>query len=496
MRKNQLWQIALVFAFSLALTKPVLAGEPSVSINRGDSTTKTRAVTLWFVPSSSPAQYIRVGESPTLSDAGWETFFSQRSWTLSPGPGTKTVYVQFRDRSGLLSPIISDSIVLTLPASPTLDFTVNNNGAETNSRYVNLTLNYTEGVETVALSNTADGFGTPVAVQKNLTWVLSPGTGNKTVYLRYVDGYGNSKVVTKKIHYTEPGRYLKEGTLIKGLDDTIYYYGFDGKLHAFLHSGIYHSWYKDFMNVTVVSQPKLREYEIGNPMCVRPGTWLLRFTNSPRVYAVEPGCILRPIRSEAEAHILYGQDWQKRIMDMDPFYEIFYHVKILTNFQAYDDRDRDGIDYRQEQMYGSSDYKVDSDSDGVSDYEEIVYWFSDPTRTDTDADGVSDGKEVVRNQSPVGFGELKKVPEGTYEYPLGSVIFNPETKTTVYRDIDGTYSTKKKDTKDQPGVPFAESFVIHPTVLISFPKSKTSKSVEPPFLRYPVTEQGGTYLSQ
>lgn len=495
MRKNQLWQIALVFLFSFVVVRPVLAGEPSVSINRGDQTTKTRAVTLWLIPSSAPVQYVRIGETSTLSEASWEPFFSQKSWVLTPGPGTKTVYVQFRDRYGLLSPVISDSIVLSLPANPTLDFTINNNATETNSRSVNLTLTASEGIENVALSNTSESFSLPVPLQKNLTWVLSSGTGNKTVYIRYTDGYGNSKVVSKKIHYTEPSRYLKEGTLIKGSDDTVYYYGFDGKLHAFLHSGIYHSWYKDFMNVTVVSQTKMREYEVGNPLCVRPGTWLLRFTNSPRVYAVEPGCELRPLRSEAEAYILYGKDWQKRILPMDPFYEIFYHVKNLTSFQAYDDRDRDGIDYRQEQMYGSSDYKVDSDRDGVSDYEEIIYWFSDPVRVDTDGDGVSDGKEILRNQSPVGLAELKKVPEGTYDYPIGSVLVDAASKGTYYRDSNGLYYSKKKESKDQAGIAFADNFIIHSSIAVPLNKAKSSKT-EPSFLHYPVAQESGNYLSQ
>jgi len=499
MRKIQLWSLAIVSLFSFVVFGVAKAADSSLSINHGDSITKSRFVTLWFTPNGR-AQYIRVSDSPDLSAASWQAYFSQHSYILPPGLGTKTVYAQFRDQYGILSSVINDSIVLSLPATTTLDFTINEGAKETSSRYVDLKLNYSEGIETVAFANSSDGFETTYQVQKSFPWVLSSGTGDKTVYIKYTDGYGASKVVSRKIRYVEPSRYLKEGTLIKGQGDTIYYYGFDGKLHAFLHNAIYHSWFKDFLNVTVVSQPKIREYQIGSPMCMRPGTWLLRFSNSSRVYAVEPGCTLRPIRSEAEAYILYGKDWGKKIMVMDPFYEIFYRAKSLTAYQPYDDRDRDGIDFRQEQMYGSSDMKVDSDIDGVSDYEEIVYWFSDPTMTDTDGDGVSDGKEILKNQSPVGFGDLKKVPAGTYEYPLGSVVYDPEAKSYVYRDTNGLFYTytinkKIKSTEDKR-IAFTENFILRPTLLVPFEKSKSSRSSEPAFLQYPVSQNAGGYVAQ
>ena len=54
------------------------------------------------------------------------------------------------------------------------------------------------------------------------------------------------------------------------------------------------------------------------------------------------------------------------------------------------------MDKVTEDSYGSSDYEIDSDSDGLGDYEEIYYWFSDPMSDNTDGDGFKDGAEVVR----------------------------------------------------------------------------------------------------
>ncbi len=500
MKKFQLWSSLFVFSLSLFFAQTVSAIDPSVSINFGDGSTKTRSVNLWFTPNFR-AQYVRISDTSDINFVQWQPYFSQRPWLLTPGAGTKTVWVQFRDQFGLLSSVVSDSITLTLPATTTLDFSIQGNAKQTNSRAVQLTLFPSEGIETISVGNNLNELESPIRVQRTMDWLLSPGSGEKTVFIQYTDGYGISKIVSKKIQYTEPARYLKEGSIIKGQGDTVYYHGNDGKLHPFLHSAIYHSWMKDFSNITVVSQQKIREYQIGNPICVRPGTWLVRFSNSPRVYAVEPACSLRPIRSESEAFILYGKDWQKRVVVFDAFYEIFYRVKDLTNYQAYDDRDRDGIDFRQEQAYGSSDRQVDTDNDGLSDYEEIVYWFSDPIRSDTDADGISDGAEILQNQSPVGFRELIKVPEGTYEYPLGSIIADPEKKSALYfRDEAGLFHTytpnKKTKTVDEKRIAFSENFIIRPTVLVPFTKAKTSKSIEPLFLKYPVTKGAAGYIAE
>lgn len=500
MRKFQLWFGAIVVAMVLGGISPVYAGEASVSINRGEENTKTRSVLLWFVPSGQ-TQSVRMSESMDLSNFAFEPYISQKAWVLSSGAGKKTLYVQFRDVNGNVSSVVSDSIQYSIPQNPTLSFTVNNGSKETNSRYVDLKLDYTEGIESVELGNSKDFFEMPIRVQKNLNWILSPGGGDKTVYLKYTDGYGKSKILSQKIRYTQTGRYIKEGSLLKGPTDTVYYYGYDGKLHPFLHPAIFGSWYKSFSDVVVVSQVKLREYQVGAPVCLRPATWLLRFSNSSRVYAIEPGCMLRPIRSEAEATILFGKEWQKKIMVMDPFYEIFYKIRDLTVFQYSDDHDRDGIDVRQEQMYGTSDSKVDSDVDGLSDYEEIIYWFSDPTLADTDGDKLLDGEEIQKSQTPIGYGELKKVPEGTYDYPVGSIVYDPDTKGSVYRDIDGKYypyvTPKKKVTNEEDSIiPFASNFVIRPTILLPYQKSRKTKTTLPSFLSYPVTQVGSSYLGQ
>lgn len=60
----------------------------------------------------------------------------------------------------------------------------------------------------------------------------------------------------------------------------------------------------------------------------------------------------------------------------------------------------------------------DSDKDGLSDYEEVSVYFTDPLNFDTDGDGISDGDEVMMGMNPNGPGKLVDffVPHGGNNY--------------------------------------------------------------------------------
>lgn len=67
-----------------------------------------------------------------------------------------------------------------------------------------------------------------------------------------------------------------------------------------------------------------------------------------------------------------------------------------------DDLDRDGILDSEEAELGTSSEQYDTDGDGLTDYDEINVWQSDPTNPDSDGDGFSDGWEVLSGYSPTG----------------------------------------------------------------------------------------------
>lgn len=86
----------------------------TISINGGNASTPSRSVILKISASDpSPASGVasmrfRNGETSTWSS--WSAYSTSKSWTLTAGAGTKTVYVQYRDRAGNLSAATSDTI--------------------------------------------------------------------------------------------------------------------------------------------------------------------------------------------------------------------------------------------------------------------------------------------------------------------------------------------------------------------------------------------------
>lgn len=97
---------------------------PSVSINADAIGTKSRTVTL-TLGATDDSGVTQMCISNTTSCTSWLTYATSRSWSLSSGVGTKTVYVKFRDRYGNTTANVSDTIVYetTLPTTSTLSGT-------------------------------------------------------------------------------------------------------------------------------------------------------------------------------------------------------------------------------------------------------------------------------------------------------------------------------------------------------------------------------------
>lgn len=95
----------------------------TVVVNNGSAWTKVTAVSLTFPNTHSDTVQVRVGTSPTLAGAVYQTYTAGMTlpFTLPAGNGPKTVYAQFKDVGGNLSPIVSDAIGLdgTAPTAPT-----------------------------------------------------------------------------------------------------------------------------------------------------------------------------------------------------------------------------------------------------------------------------------------------------------------------------------------------------------------------------------------
>ena len=64
------------------------------------------------------------------------------------------------------------------------------------------------------------------------------------------------------------------------------------------------------------------------------------------------------------------------------------------------DSDNDGLNDRDEILWGTNPSNPDSDNDGIKDGDEIAFWGTSPTKWDTDGDGLNDYFEINMSLSP------------------------------------------------------------------------------------------------
>ena len=116
-----------------------------------------------------------------------------------------------------------------------------------------------------------------------------------------------------------------QGLMVKLVDDgnpdttvdaAVYIIGADDKRHAFPNELVFNSWGLSFDEVAYIDPVNLANYQLGDNVTMRPGTWLVKITTDPKVYAVEPGGILRWVSTEEIAIELYGEDWADRVVDV------------------------------------------------------------------------------------------------------------------------------------------------------------------------------------
>lgn len=170
-------------------------------------------------------------------------------------------------------------------------------------------------------------------------YTFGSNVSSATVYAKCGDGDGNyatgpvrtiavaneKKIVVFYDHFPPAGTpEVARGTVIKTVCDSyapvndschaVYYYGKDGKKHAFPTESVYKSWFSSYNDVVAVTKRKLASMPAGEPVTYRPGTVLVKFDSSTTVYAIADGQVLRPIMNEAAAKVIYGARWQRYVV--------------------------------------------------------------------------------------------------------------------------------------------------------------------------------------
>lgn len=111
---------------------------------------------------------------------------------------------------------------------------------------------------------------------------------------------------------------LSSGTRFKVAGHSgIYIITSDYKRLYFPHESVYWTWYDDFSGVVTIPNICYDNYpnpnNLPHSVVYRPGSYLIKGSMTPSVYAVEPEGKIRKIGNEAVAAALYGSNWGSKV---------------------------------------------------------------------------------------------------------------------------------------------------------------------------------------
>lgn len=165
--------------FTIQITKNH-APSGSIIVNGGQISTSSINVTLNLTATDLEGEAIEMRFSNDgITWSSWESKISTKSWTLSHGEGSKTVYMQLRDTAGNISNTFSDTIVLD--TTPPVITGVTNNGVYN----TDVTISFNEG--TATLNGATFSSGTTVSTSGNYTLVATDSAGNTTTITFMID---------------------------------------------------------------------------------------------------------------------------------------------------------------------------------------------------------------------------------------------------------------------------------------------------------------------
>ena len=205
-RDNAL-NISLQYSDSIFVDTTAPSG--TITINSGAAYTNNPSVTLTLSaanPGSGMGQMRFSNDGAAWS--AWEANALSKTWSLSAGDGTKTVYVQFRDNVQNTSGSFTDTIGLDT-TGPTGSVSINAGAAYTATTAVTLTLSASDagaGPAQMRFSNDGAAWSAWEAYGTSKSWTLTPGDGQKTVFVQYSDNLGNlSAAITDTIRLDAEG---------------------------------------------------------------------------------------------------------------------------------------------------------------------------------------------------------------------------------------------------------------------------------------------------
>lgn len=125
---------------------------------------------------------------------------------------------------------------------------------------------------------------------------------------------------------TIPSVCAAGGLVRTATSPAVYYCGADNKRYVFAQRSIYDTWFDNFDGVVVISPEDMASLPLGGVVRYRPGSTMVKLQTDPKVYAIAPGGALRWVADEKTAALLYGEIWNRHILDMSDAYFVNYQL--------------------------------------------------------------------------------------------------------------------------------------------------------------------------
>ncbi|MCX6740513.1 MAG: peptidoglycan-binding protein [Candidatus Parcubacteria bacterium] len=309
------------------------------------------------------ATQVMISNNPDFSGASWQVFdFTTKNWTLESGDGIKTVYVKYISSTGRVSQLVSASIEVKSggceivlpevipPVPPEKQPVIPGNIIQAINPLIMLfdQINYQGNSVTITqdnpdLRNTS--FGQDVAASIRVFG------GAIATLFQHINYGGRAEVFTAddpdlsnnliQSQETSSVKFsagevqtIRPGDLLKNFDETIYYYGWDGKRHTFPTRSTFNTWYADFSLVKFLPTEQLQKLPLGANVTFKPGVKMIKLATDPKVYAVDANGTLRWIVNEEVAVALYGPKWTDLVADISDAFFVDYKIGADINSAA------------------------------------------------------------------------------------------------------------------------------------------------------------------
>jgi len=182
-------------AFDASIKLDTTAPSGTIVVNNGDAITTDRVVTLALdATDTNGVSYVMLSNQQDFLLGSWASYEKTMSWTLPEKLGQQTVYAKFKDSAGLVSPVVSDSIILDIHEEGFHGSILLDSGdAYSSNQTLNVTLDLIGGdaQTTVMLAEGQDFAGaTWVPYASAMTIKVSNADGLATVYAKFKDRYG------------------------------------------------------------------------------------------------------------------------------------------------------------------------------------------------------------------------------------------------------------------------------------------------------------------